>query len=169
MAGTKPSRPWWSSSKRSFNGLGGVLFLRSCLFHIQSSRSNQPAHTHSLSLELDFLITAIRCDVKNSRWLTLARFWSWKGAAKRCCSSTAETASYNRCSFCCSVCRSKRHVFEALHAGYRWVIPRKMIRETAAWLKEEHRRSRRTLSFINVNTLLAGLRTCPALKAQISF
>lgn len=140
---------------------------RPCLFHIQSSLSNQPAHTHSLSLQLDFLITAIRCDVKNSRWL--ARFWSWKGAAKRHCSSTAENASYNRCSFCSSACRSKRHAFEALHAGYCWMIPRKMIRETAARLKEEHRRRRCTLCFMNVNTLLLGLHMRPALKAQISF
>lgn len=142
---------------------------RPCLFHIQSSLCNQPAHTHSLSLELDFLITAIRCDVKNSRWLALACFWSWKGAAKRRCSSTAEIASYNRCSLCRSACCSKRHAFEALHAGYFWVIPRKMIRETAAWLKEEHRRTRRTLYFMNVSTLLPGLHTRPAFKAQISF
>lgn len=142
---------------------------RPCLFHIQSSLSNQPAHTPAPSLELDFLITAIRCDVKNNRWLALARFWSWKGAAKRHCSSTAETASYNRCSFCRAACRSTRHAFEALHAGYCWVIPRKMIRETAARLKEEHRRARRTSCCMNVNTLLPGLHMRPAFKAQISF
>lgn len=38
---------------------------RPCLFHIQSNLSNQPTHTHWLSLELDFLITAIKFVLKH--------------------------------------------------------------------------------------------------------
>lgn len=36
-----------------------------CLFHIQSNLSNQPTHTHSPSLQLDFLIMTMNLDVKN--------------------------------------------------------------------------------------------------------
>jgi len=42
-----------------------VYCVRSCLFHSQSKAS--PINPHTLSLELDFLITTIKSDVETLR------------------------------------------------------------------------------------------------------
>lgn len=84
---------WPAQSHQSTDGLPHKDHLmafaahcgRPCLFHIQSNLSNQPTHTRWLSLEVDFLIMAIKWDVKNSH-TGAAHFSSGDARGSRCLS-----------------------------------------------------------------------------------
>lgn len=96
---------------------------RPCLFHIQSNLSNQPTHTHWLSLEVDSVITAIKFDVKNSHTLV----WLASLLKKEAVHYTLAPL-YNKCSsYCLSRC-TKDTLLQGLHTEYCWLIPHRMIK-----------------------------------------
>lgn len=132
MPGTKPSKPWWSSSYGSFNGLCSALW--ETLFISHSIKPLQSAHTHSLTVTWGWFLdygNLIRCtEQSRSR---MARSLAGEELPQQC---TTVTAPYNKCSLDCLSRCSKGMLLWSLHTQHRWMIPHRVIRKVTLEVKE---------------------------------
>lgn len=106
MPSTKPSKPWWSSSYGSFNGLCSALW--ETLFISHSIKPLQSAHTHSLTVTWGWFLdygNLIRCTEQSRS--CIARSLTWEEAAHSCCCSSAP--------------RWLHHIINAAYTAYQGV------------------------------------------------